>query len=134
MSSNIKLACDEHIIRISENKINKNYLLSIFNSKKSKKPIVSTGNKFFHFRLDRDLAVAASLMDNGEIRIYAEYVDTDYLPHKVMIGVLSDDMIIQDPVMNWPKRTTLKVIEHPRWPGCLVALKNAVIIVSVMLT
>lgn len=118
------------------NKINKIFLIPIKNELNSHIPgksKVPTGNQFFRFELDGDNTITASLMGDGEIRVYVEYTDSSYVPNKIMIGILLDDIVVQDTTINWSKKAR-STLEHEYWPECLAALNNAAIIASVMLT
>jgi hypothetical protein len=118
------------------NKIQKFFTIEIknhLNSHIPNKPKKVTGNQFFHFELDEGNTITASLMGNDEIRVYVEYVDSDYRPNKIMIGILLDDVVVQDTTINWSKRAKF-ILEHEYWPECLDALNRAAIVASVILT
>ena len=130
MQPNMKIIFSEQL-----NKINEIFKIDIknqLNSHTPNKPRTLTGNQFFHFELDGDNVIIASFMGNGEIRVYAEY-RSDYVPNKIMIGILSDDVVVQDTTINWSMKSR-SILEHECWPECLAALNNAAIVASVMLS
>jgi hypothetical protein len=118
------------------NKINKIFLIPIKNELNShipKTPKVVTGDQFFRFELDGTNTIVASLTRSGEVRVYVEYIDSDYRPEKIKIGVLLDDVVVQDTVTGWLKKAKT-ILEHECWPECLAALNKAATIAIVMLT
>ena len=131
-----KFTLNEHLGKISKETPQ---VLNIYiKNKLSNTPQKSggtTGDQFFRFELDKGNIVIASMTSDGRIRVHVEYMNSDYLPHRVLIGMPSDDngMIVQDTTINWSKKAK-SILKHENWPECLAALNKAVTVASVMLS